>query len=95
MGCAIFAEKASTMPRFSYLNAIFREPWMIEPETASANRQVLVGLLQGLEFTPEETVSNYAIGHKEFPGIPQGRKVNVVNLMGTMMRDDMILVFML
>lgn len=76
------------MLRFSYLNAIFREPWMIEPETAAANRQVLVGLLQGLEFSPEETVASYAIGHKEFARIPQGRKVNVVNLMGTMMRDD-------
>lgn len=76
------------MLRFSYLNAIFREPWMIEPETAAANRQVLVGLLQGLEFTPEETVASYAIGHKESTRIPYGKKVNVVNLLGTMMRED-------
>lgn len=76
------------MPRFSYLNTIFREPWMIEPETAAANRQVLVGLLQGLEFTPEDYIANYSLNHQECPTVPAGRTVNVVNLSGTMMRED-------
>ncbi len=76
------------MTKFSYLNAIFREPWMIEPQTAAWNKQLLVGYLQGLEFEPEENITNYAIGHKDIQSIPAGRKVNVVNLIGTMMRDD-------
>ncbi len=42
------------MPKLSFFNDIFREPWMIEPQTAAAQRQVLVGMLSGLKFYDEE-----------------------------------------
>lgn len=61
---------------------------MIDPVTAAAQRQVLYGFLMGLEFTPEnEEVQGY-VTHKQSPKVPQGRKINVVNMEGTMLRDD-------
>jgi len=74
--------------RLSLFNDIFRQPWMIEPQTAAANRQVLIGVLSGLEFSPESKAVNRTIGHKNSDSIPQGRKVNVVELKGVMLRDD-------
>lgn len=76
------------MPKLSLFNDIFREPWMIEPQTAAAQKQVLQGLLMGLEFTQEDETVQAAIGHKQNPSIPHGRSINVVNLEGTMFRDD-------
>lgn len=76
------------MPKLSLFNDIFREPWMIEPQTAAAQKQVLQGLLMGLEFTQEDEMVQAAIGHKQNPSIPRGRSINVVNLEGTMLRDD-------
>ncbi len=76
------------MPLLSLFNDIFREPWMIEPQTAAAQKQVLQGLLMGLEFTQEDEMVQAAIGHKQNPSIPRGRSINVVNLEGTMLRDD-------
>lgn len=76
------------MPKLSFFNDIFREPWMIEPQTAAAQKQVLQGLLMGLEFTQEDEMVQAAIGHKQNPSIPRGRSINVVNLEGTMFRDD-------
>ena len=74
--------------RLSLFNDIFRQPWMIEAQTAAAQRQVLTGLLMGLEFAPEEESAQATITHKQSPRIPSGRKVNMVNLEGTMLRDD-------
>ena len=76
------------MPKLSFFNDIFREPWMIEPQTAAAQKQVLQGLLMGLEFTQEDEMVQATIGHKQHPSIPRGRSINVVNLEGTMLRDD-------
>lgn len=76
------------MPKLSLFNDIFREPWMIEPQTAAAQKQVLRGLLMGLEFTQEDEMVQAIIGHKENRAIPRGRNINVVNLEGTMLRDD-------
>ena len=76
------------MPKLSLFNDIFREPWMIEPQTAAAQKQVLKGLLMGLEFTQEDEMVQASIGHKQNPSIPRGRSINVVNLEGTMLRDD-------
>jgi len=76
------------MPKLSLFNDIFREPWMIDPQTAAAQKQVLHGLLMGLEFTGEDEAVQAAIGHKQHPSIPRGRSINVVNLEGTMLRDD-------
>lgn len=74
--------------RLTLFNDIFRQPWMIEPQTAAANRQVLMGVLAGLEFTSEEKIVNRIIGHEKSSVVPQGRKVNVVELKGLMLRDD-------
>lgn len=76
------------MPRLSLFNTIFREPWMIDPQTAAAQRQVLHGVLMGLEFAPENDAIQATIGHDNHSQIPQGRKINVINLEGTMLRDD-------
>ena len=76
------------MPRLSLFNDIFREPWMIEPQTAAAQKQVLQGLLMGLEFEQEDEMVQAMIGRKEHQSIPAGRSINVVNLEGTMLRDD-------
>lgn len=76
------------MPKLSLFNDIFREPWMIESQTAAAQKQVLKGLLMGLEFTQEDEMVQASIGHKQNPSIPRGRSINVVNLEGTMLRDD-------
>lgn len=74
--------------RISLFNDIFRQPWMIDPQTAAAQRQVLIGMLSGLEFTSKEKPGNKTFGHKENALVPQGRVVNVVNLKGVMLRDD-------
>lgn len=42
----------------------------------------------GLEFSQEDEMAQAAIGHKQNPSIPHGRSINVVNLEGTMFRDD-------
>lgn len=76
------------MPKLSLFNTIFREPWMIDPQTAAAQRQVLCGVLMGLEFTPENEAIQAAIGHDKHPEIPQGKTINVIHLEGTMLRDD-------
>lgn len=76
------------MPKLSLFNDIFRESWMIEPQTAAAQKHVLQGLLMGLEFTQEDEMVQAAIGHKQNPSIPRGRSINVVNLEGTMLRYD-------
>lgn len=76
------------MPKLTLFNDIFREPWMIEPQTAAAQKQVLQGLLMGLEFSQEDEMAQAAIGHKQNTSIPHGRSINVVNLEGTMFRDD-------
>lgn len=76
------------MPRLSLFNDIFREPWMIEPQTAAAQKQVLQGLLMGLEFTQEDEIVQATIDHKQNAAVPRGRGINVVNLEGTMLRDD-------
>ena len=76
------------MPKLSLFNTIFREPWMLEPQTAAAQRHVLMGVLMGLEFAPESDEVQASIDHRQSTAIPRGRKVNVVNLEGTMLRDD-------
>ncbi len=76
------------MPKLSLFNTIFREPWMLEPQTAAANRQVLNGLMMGLEFAPESDEVQASIDHRHSSAIPRGRKVNLLNLEGTMLRDD-------
>lgn len=76
------------MPTLSLFNTIFREPWMLEPQTAAANRQVLYGLLMGLEFAPEGENAQATITHKQSKHVPAGRQVNLVHLEGTMLRDD-------
>ena len=76
------------MPKLSLFNTIFREPWMIDPQTAAAQRHVLCGVLMGLEFTPENEAIQAAIGHDKHPEIPQGKTINVIHLEGTMLRDD-------
>ena len=76
------------MPRLSLFNDIFREPWLIEPQTATAQRHVLQGVLMGLQFTPEDDKVQTEITHKQSPMVPHGRKVNVVELTGVMLRDD-------
>lgn len=76
------------MPKLSLFNTIFREPWMLEPQTAAANRQVLNGLLMGLEFAPESDEVQTSIDHRHSTAIPKGRKVNLLNLEGTLLRDD-------
>ena len=74
--------------RISIFNQIFREPWMIDPVTASAQKQVLYGFLMGLEFSPENEAIQGYVTHKQSPKVPLGRKISVVNLEGTMLRDD-------
>jgi len=75
--------------QLSLLNTIFREPFMLDPISAAANRQVLVGLLHGLEFTQEDSQYVKSIGYAENATIPAGKLINVVSLLGTMLRDDM------
>ena len=74
--------------RISIFNQIFRELWMIDPVTASAQKQVLYGFLMGLEFSPENEAIQGYVTHKQSPKVPIGRKISVVNLEGTMLRDD-------
>lgn len=74
--------------RISLFNDIFQQPWLIEPQTAAANRQVLYGLLMGLEFAPEGENAQATITHKQSKHVPAGRQVNLVHLEGTMLRDD-------
>lgn len=74
--------------RISLFNDVFRQPWMIEPQTASANRQVLMGLLAGLEFSSNDGPISRTIGNDESASVPVGKQVNVVNLKGVMLRDD-------
>jgi protease-4 len=76
------------MPTLSFFNNIFREPWMLEPQTAAAQRHVLMGVLMGLEFAPESGEVQASIDHRQSAAIPKGRKVNLLNLEGTMLRDD-------
>ena len=76
------------MPKLSLFNDIFREPWMIDPQTAAAQKQVLQGLLMGLEFTQEDEMVQATIDHKQNAAVPRGRGINVVKLEGTMLRDD-------
>ena len=76
------------MPKIALFNTIFREPWLLEPQTAAAQRQVLMGILMGLEFTPESGEVQAAIDSKQSPSIPKGREVNLINVEGTMLRDD-------
>lgn len=74
--------------RLSFFNDIFRETWMIEPQTAAAQRQVLNGVLMGLQFVPEDETAQAKITHKQSKAVPPGREINVVQLEGTMLRDD-------
>lgn len=76
------------MSKLSLFNDIFREPWMIEPQTAVAQKQVLRGLLMGLEFSQEEETEQEIIGNANNPNIPRGKGIDVVFLRGTMLRDD-------
>lgn len=76
------------MLNIAFFNTIFREPWLLEPQTAAAQRQVLMGILMGLEFAPENGEIQASIDSKQSPAIPKGRKVNLINVEGTMLRDD-------
>lgn len=76
------------MAKLSFFNDIFREPWMIEPQTAIANRMMVIGVLNGFMFEPEDKNLQTELTHRDMPAIPLGRKVDVVNLTGTMLRDD-------
>ena len=76
------------MPKLAFFNTIFREPWLLDPQTAAAQRQVLMGILMGLEFAPEDGEVQASIDSKQSPAIPKGRKVNLINVEGTMLRDD-------
>lgn len=74
--------------RLSFFNQIFREPWMIDPVTASAQRQVLQGVLMGLEFEPEAEYVQASIDSKANPNVPRNKEIDLVCLHGTMFRDD-------
>lgn len=76
------------MSKLALFNDIFRESWMIEPQTAAAQKQVLRGLLMGLEFSQEKETVQEVIGNSTNPDIPRGKGVNVVYLRGVMLRDD-------
>lgn len=77
------------MARLSFFNDIFREPWLMEPQTAAAQRQVLRGILMGLSLAPfNDGRAQSTVGHGQSPAIPEGSGVNVVELTGTMFRDD-------
>lgn len=72
----------------SFIRDIFQQPWMIEPATASANRAILKGLLVGLKMKESETIAQTTMGPDNSSRIPLGKKINVIDLKGTMFRDD-------
>ena len=61
------------MPKLAFFNTIFREPWLLDPQTAAAQRQVLMGILMGLEFAPEDGEVQASIDSRQSPAIPKGR----------------------
>lgn len=74
--------------RISFLKEILESVYMIEPSQAIAGKQLLNGVLMGLEFAPEKPVQGYLIGNNDFPSIPLTKQIHVANLFGTMYRHD-------
>lgn len=77
------------MSILSLFNDIFREPWMIEPQTAVAQKVILQGLLMGMEFEDDDDGDDLpdSVKHTENNIIPNGKKVHLEYLQGTMFRD--------
>ena len=79
------------MPILSLFNDIFREPWMIDPQTAVGLKHVLQGLLMGMEIDDDEGDDQPAtVNHDKNNIIPRGKKVHLAYLQGTMFRDGTV-----
>ena len=79
------------MPILSLFNDIFREPWMIDPQTAVGLKHVLHGLLMGMEVDDDEGDDQPAtVNHDKNNIIPRGKKVHLAYLQGTMFRDGTV-----
>ena len=79
------------MPKISFFNDIFREPWMIEPQTAAAQKHLLQGMLMGLEFEDgDDDEMPDSVKHENTNIIPRGKKVHLEYLQGTMFRDGTV-----
>ncbi len=79
------------MPIISLFNDIFREPWMIDPQTAVAQKEVLHGLLMGMEFEDDDDDKlPDSVKHNDNNIIPNGKKVHLAYLQGTMFRDGTV-----
>lgn len=84
--------KFFSMPIISLFNDIFREPWMIDPQTAVAQKEVLHGLLMGMEFEDDDDDDKLpdSVKHNDNNIIPNGKKVHLAYLQGTMFRDGTV-----
>ena len=79
------------MSILSLFNDIFREPWMIDPQTAVAQKEVLQGLLMGLEVEDDDDENlPDSVKHNDNNIIPNGKKVHLAYLQGTMFRDGTV-----
>jgi protease-4 len=80
------------MSILSLFNDIFREPWMIDPQTAVAQKQVLQGLLMGMEFEEDDDEDELpdSVKHSDDNTIPNGKRIHLSYLQGTMFRDGTV-----
>ena len=80
------------MSILSLFNDIFREPWMIDPQTAVAQKQVLQGLLMGMGFEEDDDEDELpdSVKHSDDNTIPNGKRIHLSYLQGTMFRDGTV-----
>ena len=80
------------MFKLSFFNDIFREPWMIEPQTATAQKHLLQGMLMGLEFEDGNDGDELpdSVKHENTELIPRGKKIHLEYLQGTMFRNGTV-----
>lgn len=81
-----------SMSILSLFNDIFREPWMIDPQTAVAQKQVLQGLLMGMGFEEDDDEDELpdSVKHSDDNTIPNGKRIHLSYLQGTMFRDGTV-----
>ena len=70
--------------RYSFIKEILRAEWMIDPAMARAEKPILVGMMNGLEFSPEASRKSYFTTSSEVPN----KCIHVLEISGTMLRND-------
>ena len=80
------------MSILSLFNDIFRGAWMIEPQTAVAQKQALQSLLLGMEFEDDDDDDKLpdSVKHNDNSIVPRGKSVHLAYLQGTMFRDGTV-----